>query len=377
MHCFLAAEGSDSLLLGELRRALPGFHELERPGLVRSEFNFVASEPLPPVTFARQWLPEATAVHAESIREWANTLFDVLVQRLPDNQPWRLHIAPHFGARDPGPSGARAKFTRTRFRSGNLPEAHDAKAATAGQHRCELIAEALDEQLKKRRRHLLKHRVDDSTAPFASGESLAQLLITSPTTGFVSVAAAPIPRVQGRLISPYPKGEVPIAVDKAAPSRAFAKLVEAEIRMGHRIHSGETCVDLGAAPGSWSYVALERGARVIAVDRAPLRDDLMRYPNVEFVQGDAFAYQPRSPVDWLLCDVIAAPERSAELVLEWVKRGWCRNFIVTIKFSGEAELDSLQAFKKTLEEIRPGFQLQRLCANKNEATVFAGSRMTP
>ena len=25
-----------------------------------------------------------------------------------------------------------------------------------------------------------------------------------------------------------------------------------------------------------------------------------------------------------------------------------------------------------LEAIRPGFQLQRLCANKNEATVFAG-----
>jgi 23S rRNA (cytidine2498-2'-O)-methyltransferase len=77
-----------------------------------------------------------------------------------------------------------------------------------------------------------------------------------------------MPFVFRSLLSPYPKGEIPVASDKAAPSRAFSKLLEAEQRLGCRIRPGETCVDLGASPGSWSYVALNRGARVIAVDRA-------------------------------------------------------------------------------------------------------------
>lgn len=79
---------------------------------------------------------------------------------------------------------------------------------------------------------------------------------------------------------------------------------------------------------------MQRGARVIAVDRSPLRDDLMRSPRVTFHQGDAFRFVPEAPVDWLLCDVIAAPERSIGLVLEWVRERRCRYFVVTIKFKG-------------------------------------------
>ena len=42
----------------------------------------------------------------------------------------------------------------------------------------------------------------------------------------------------------------------------------------------------------------------------------MRSPQVQFRPGDAFRFQPPRPVDWLLCDVIAAPERTAALLLE-------------------------------------------------------------
>jgi 23S rRNA (cytidine2498-2'-O)-methyltransferase len=159
-------------------------------------------------------------------------------------------------------------------------------------------------------------------------------------------------------------------VDKAAPSRAFAKLVESEIRLGLQIQPGETCVDLGAAPGSWTYVALERGAKVIAIDRAPLRDDLMSHPSLTYIQGDAFAFEPNKRVDWLVCDVIAAPERCIELVLDWTRKKRCRQFVVTIKFVGVADLDAIQSFKKSLAAVCPGYFLQRLCANKNEACVF-------
>ena len=171
-------------------------------------------------------------------------------------------------------------------------------------------------------------------------------------------------------ISPFPQGEVPVAVDKAAPSRAFAKLAESERRMGRAIAAGETCVDLGAAPGSWTYQPVQRGARVIAVDRSPLRDDLMRSPRVTFHQGDAFRFVPETPVDWLLCDVIAAPERSIGLVLEWVRERRCRHFVVTIKFKGQEDYSQLDVLKREMPRWVESFQLLHLCANKNEACVF-------
>ena len=57
---------------------------------------------------------------------------------------------------------------------------------------------------------------------------------------------------------------------------------EAEARLGRRIAPGDRCVDLGASPGSWTYVAVTRGARVTAVDRSELRPDLMQSRQVRF-----------------------------------------------------------------------------------------------
>ena len=158
--------------------------------------------------------------------------------------------------------------------------------------------------------------------------------------------------------------------DKEAPSRAFAKLVEAEIRLGCKIARGQSCVDLGASPGSWSYVALQRGARVVAVDRAPLRDGLMKNRHLKFIKGDAFAYHPDTAVDWLLCDVIAAPERSVGLLIDWVRQRRAHRFVVTIKFKGEQDYLVLEQLKHALPPMCEEFYLTHLCANKNEACAF-------
>lgn len=370
MHAFLAADGCEATLLEELRRAHPGFHQAQTSGLIQSEFDADWNQSLPPLVFLRQALFHAVPLTVDSIRLAAETVFDRLVQELPESQPWRFHCIAHYGARNPGSPGARARFTQARFRRTPDTSAAEAnKTADAGQHRCQLIEQALVELLQRKRRHLRRQRVD-STEPFSAAESFVQLLLTSPTQGLLSIHLAPGPSRQPRWVVPFQKGDIPIAVDKAAPSRAFAKLVESEIRMGRKIQAGEFCVDLGAAPGSWSYLALQRGARVTAVDRAHLRDDLMDHPNLEFVQGDAFNYLPSRMVDWLLCDVIAAPERCAQLVMDWIRQKRCRRFVVTIKFSGAADLNAIQNLKRELAEVCPEFFLQRLCANKNEACVF-------
>lgn len=344
MHLVLSAEASESFLEAELHRQWPGgdWKQLA-PRLWQVDAPLCPEAP-PRLVFARQAWLEASAVAATSISQWSQLLLDRLrAAGLDGDEPWLLQIDPHYGTE------------------------------TAGLNRCKLIAEALRERMRRQHRSLLRAWRPDP-APFEPGHSLVQLLLTSPESGFMAVSRAPWPHQFRTLVSPFPKGEVPVAVGKAAPSRAFAKLVEAELRLGRRMGRDETCVDLGAAPGSWTYVALQRGARVTAVDRAPLRDDLMRHPFLVFHRGDAFKFEPATPVDWLICDVIAAPERSMGLVVDWVRRGWARHFVVTIKFKGHDEYGSLESLKHAMPPLCSEFYLSRLSANKNEACAFGTRR---
>jgi len=338
MHLFLTEPGDEPFLSDELKQTFVGAEtELLAPALVRSSVDLQTATAAV-LAFARQTLPEAHAVSAASIREWSEQLFEA-VGRLPEGQPWRLHLAPHYGGEG------------------------------AGENRMRFIRDAFRELLKKRRRYLLR-LWEEKEVPFSATTSLVQLLLTAPDAGFLSIALAPRPWQLRRCLWPFPKGELPVASDKAAPSRAFAKLLEAELRLGQRIAAGESCVDLGACPGSWTYVAMNRGAHVIAVDRSPLREDMMANPLVTFHQGDAFKFAPEMPVDWLLCDVIAAPERSVGLLLDWLRARRCRRFIVTIKFKGQADYAKLDPLKHALLELAEEFFLVRLCANKNEACAF-------
>jgi 23S rRNA (uridine2552-2'-O)-methyltransferase len=65
-------------------------------------------------------------------------------------------------------------------------------------------------------------------------------------------------------------------------SRAAFKLIELDDRF-RLIRRGARVIDLGAAPGSWTQVALRRGAgRVVAIDLLPMDP----VPPALFVQGD-------------------------------------------------------------------------------------------
>ncbi len=326
-----------------LAAELPGETLHELPGIGWLSAHDVSTTSL--LAFARQTLPQAVETQAASINAWADRLIDAVAGILPDDQPWHLHLWPEYGE------------------------------GRAGLNRCELIRTAMRERMKKRRRHLLRSLVDEET-PFTPATSLVQGFLTSPEAGWLSVSMAPQPFELRTIISPFARGFIPWAEDKAAPSRAFAKVVESELRLGRQISAGETVVDLGASPGSWSYVALQRGARVTAIDRSELREDLMRNPRLHFETADAFKYKPPHTVDWLICDVIAAPQRSIDLLLEWLREKRMRNFIVTIKFKGDDEYPLLSRLKEEAPPLCADFRLTRLCANKNEVCAFGSCMAT-
>lgn len=174
-----------------------------------------------------------------------------------------------------------------------------------------------------------------------------------------------------QLLSPFVGGYTTIADDKNAPSRAFKKLVEAQLDLGTVIQKDEHVVDLGACPGGWSYVARSSDAIVTAIDRSAVREDLLHDPKVEFIQTDAFQFKTERPIDWVVSDIICTPERILELMDTWVVSDWCRHFVFTIKFQGHEGYGVLQEFKKlirTLDHYR--IILRQLNVNKNEVTIM-------
>src|SRR5262249_16214105 len=147
---------------------------------------------LPQLAFSRQLLPFAEVTHCESISAWATQLYQALAGVLPDDKPWCLHIEPHYGARTIPRMGARAWHSASRSRheqeriksSAQPPEsALGAVSAQAGKNRCRLIRQAIIDLLERKRRHFLR-QLRPTPERFALEDSLVQLLLTAPGTGF-------------------------------------------------------------------------------------------------------------------------------------------------------------------------------------------------
>src|SRR5215469_3418644 len=166
--------------------------------------------------------------------------------------------------------------------------------------------------------------------------------------------------------SPFPNGEARFVEDREGPpNRAYLKLWEALTLIDRHPGPGDLCLDLGASPGGWSWVLAKLGARVIAVDKAPLAPSVVAMPGVEVRQASAFSLEPAmlGPVDWLFSDVICYPTRLLSLVERWLAAGLARNLICTIKFQGATDHEAARRFAAI-----PGSQLMHLHHNKHELT---------
>jgi 23S rRNA (cytidine2498-2'-O)-methyltransferase len=147
--------------------------------------------------------------------------------------------------------------------------------------------------------------------------------------------------------SAFVNGEVAFVEDREGPpSRAYLKLWETLTRIGRYPLPGERCLDLGAAPGGWTWALAQLGARVEAVDKAPLDPAVAAMPGVTVRAESAFALDParEKPVDWLFSDVICYPARLLALVERWIAAGKARDIVCTIKFQGETDHDLVARF---------------------------------
>lgn len=168
-----------------------------------------------------------------------------------------------------------------------------------------------------------------------------------------------------------PAGSLPFIEDhENPPSRAYLKIQES-LTMANLLNgtplpdSNSRCFEAGACPGGWTWVLINLGAQVYAVDRAELAPELMSNPLVKFKAHNAFTLRPEEigPIDWLFSDVICYPERLFEWINMWLKYNPNLNMICTIKMQGSINWTLIQQFADI-----PGSKIVHLNYNKHELT---------
>jgi 23S rRNA (cytidine2498-2'-O)-methyltransferase len=184
------------------------------------------------------------------------------------------------------------------------------------------------------------------------------------------------------MATPWPQGIPRLKFPREAPSRSTLKLEEALLVLldaserERWLKAGMSAVDLGAAPGGWTWQLVRRSMRVTAVDNGPMAASLLQSGLVTHRREDGFRFQPKKPVDWMVCDMVEQPRRVAELVARWLSAGWCRRSIFNLKLPMKKRYDETRL---CLDLIRAkggartiALRARQLYHDREEITVFAG-----
>ena len=337
----------ESTLRKELERVGASRTSSPCPGLVAAS----DAEGLDPA-YALQTLPDAHAVSGESAKDLATAALAALPLKLLAGAP-RGSLVTHCLVPDTlkGRPAARAQWHARATRGGEMVTA----------------------TLKKSHPCARRASVD-----FEGDPVLLQLLLLDAENLVVSLAPSRrVPAVGGRWPGvEYPGGfadasdtNPDVESDKAMAGSAYRKLLEALACAGESPQAGDTAVDLGAAPGSWTQALLRLGCEsVTAVDRSSLAPQVLKDRGVDFVQGDAFTFPPRK-VDWLVSDVIAFPDRVVEIIDSW--SGMAKRMVLTMKFTGdEPDWEALLRAKQAAQKRGYALRAKHFFANKNEVTLM-------
>ncbi len=177
--------------------------------------------------------------------------------------------------------------------------------------------------------------------------------------------------------APWPQGIPRLKFPRDAPSRSTLKLDEAflvlldERERERWLKPGMSVVDLGAAPGGWTWQFVRRSMRVIAVDNGPMDRALMDSGLVTHLREDGFRYRPKKNVDWLVCDMVEQPRRVAELIAQWLGQGLCQRAIFNLKLPMKKRYQETQRCLEIVRQVSADVRAKQLYHDREEITVFA------
>jgi 23S rRNA (cytidine2498-2'-O)-methyltransferase len=206
----------------------------------------------------------------------------------------------------------------------------------------------------------------------AAGAPRLHLFFTDSRHAFVGLA-------DPARTAPWPMGIPRLKLPREAPSRSTLKLDEAFLALltdaerERLLAPGMRAVDLGAAPGGWTWQLVRRGLAVTAIDNGPMDAALLETGQVVHLREDGFRWTPPKPVDWVVCDMVEQPQRVAALMAEWLGRGHAARAVFNLKLPMKqrwrAVADCLGSMRARLPAAT--LRAKQLYHDREEITVFA------
>ena len=269
--------------------------------------------------------------------------------------------------RDGGGSHPTPRYDALRL---EMPDTNEGKALSG-------LTRSLDARLTSElatRGLLRRERDDDEAAPDARH---LHVLFADGAHAYIGASAAPWG-------SRSPMGIPRLRMPGRAPSRSTLKLAEAfvvflEGRELELLRAGMRAVDLGAAPGGWTWQLAQRGIRVTAVDNGPLKGEVRDDALVTHLRADGLSFLPKRPVDWMVCDIVEKPSRIATLVARWIGEGHARRAIFNLKLPMKKRYDEVRRCEAIICEalakarIAHTLSLRQLYHDREEVTGYVES----
>ena len=175
-------------------------------------------------------------------------------------------------------------------------------------------------------------------------------------------------------ISSWFGGKVAYAVREDTVSRSEFKLLEAIDHFGLQLPPQGLALDLGAAPGGWSKVALERGMRVRAVDPGEMAPALQKNPLLQHYRGTAqqFLRENRERFALLLNDMRLDVAESVAISVDAAAHLDAGALVImTFKLPEKQKTAIIAAGCAALREAYTVLHRKQLYHNRSEITVIA------
>lgn len=184
-------------------------------------------------------------------------------------------------------------------------------------------------------------------------------------------------------LSAWPGGERRFMELDDQISRAEFKLLEALEAFGVEMPASGVALDMGAAPGGWTRVLLEKGLSVVAVDPAKLHPSLVRHERVTHVRARIEdRLSGAAPVDVIVNDMRIDPRASTAIMLQAASLLPCGGpAVMTLKLpeGGVTDRALLATVRASLARLRGAYHVigaRRLFHNRSEVTVALQAKST-
>ncbi|MBL0386278.1 methyltransferase domain-containing protein [Tumebacillus sp. ITR2] len=172
-------------------------------------------------------------------------------------------------------------------------------------------------------------------------------------------------------LSDWSGGAVRYKQEEGQVSRAKFKLLEAVERFGLDLSTYERALDIGAAPGGWSSLLLERGLEVTAVDPGDMHPELVHHPNLVHHKKNAAEVKfEEDAFDLLVCDMSWSPKQMSKLVADLLHTlKPAGTAIITVKLMHGKPFQTVKETMATFDGKLELIQAKQLFHNREELTL--------